>query len=183
MWPISHSLLISQKIEDFGAPMERRNDKISINSHQMAEYSKFWAQVAGFLCRTSFYLHWQGLGGLNTRRGQKIQSISNFCENHQDSETTQLDQKSFSFSVTDRLNPKLAIWSSYEVGIRYIAIFFFNETKSTILCSFFWHLSLIEGCSALAGLMLLYSTQKTSLEVIFCVEFIFSFRALQISLT
>ena len=110
--------LVFEKSGKFEAPVERRNKEIPTNSHQMVEYDRVWAQTDGILYRNGFYLHWQGLRVLNSHLGQKVQSIFSFSKNHQALETTLRDQKSFSFSLTNRPNPKLAIQSSSEVLIR-----------------------------------------------------------------
>ena len=84
----------------------RRFQPISI---RLTKISRFESQNARFLHCNGFYLHPLNPGGLNTSRLPKVWSISSFYGNHQDSETTLWDQKSISFPVTDRPNPKPAI--------------------------------------------------------------------------
>ena len=84
----------------------RRFQPISV---RLTKISGFESQNARFLHCNGFYLHPLNPGGLNTSRLPKVWSISSFYGNHQDSETTLWDQKSISFPVTDRPNPKPAI--------------------------------------------------------------------------
>ena len=80
---------------------EKQRDFHQIPSDERIIIAGFEPQTAGFLDRNGFFLHWLGLGCLITRLVQKMQSISCFCEKHQDSETTRWDQKSLSFPVTE----------------------------------------------------------------------------------
>ena len=52
----------------------------------------------------------------------------------------------------------------------YIAIFFFNESESAVLCSFFLTSKFNRGLQRIGGL---HSCENTPLEAIFCVEFVF----------
>ena len=126
--------LQTKPLRSFWGPsrlFQRRNFSLDLSSFTQNENSKHWwkgesrrfqpisvrltkiagfeSQNARFLHWNGFYLHWLNPGGINNSRLPKVWSISSFYGNHQDSETTLWDQKSISFPVTDRPNPKLAI--------------------------------------------------------------------------
>ena len=89
-----------------------------------------WSNMAGFehpnnwfLQRDGFYLCSQALWFPNNRDSQKNRSISGFGENLSNPETTRLDQKSLSFSVTDRPRPKVAILTSMDVEAQIFCLF------------------------------------------------------------
>ena len=89
-----------------------------------------WSKMAGFehpnnwfLQRDGFYLCSQALWFPNIRNLQKNRSISGFGENLSNPETTRLDQKSLSFSVTDRPRPKVAILTSMDVEAQIFCLF------------------------------------------------------------
>ena len=82
------------------------------DSHQFPSDDRIWQDLS--IDQWNFVQEWFLFALTRSRSpkytsGIKIQSIFNFCENHQDLETTLRDQKSFSFSLTNRPNPKLAI--------------------------------------------------------------------------